>query len=53
MIADEIQTGFCRTGKMFTMEHFDVVPDLMTIGKSIASGMPLTAVVGCKDIMSA
>lgn len=53
MIADEVQTGFCRTGKLFAMEHFAVSPDLMCIGKSIASGMPLTAVVGKKDILSA
>ena len=52
MISDEIQTGFCRTGKLFAMEHFGVSPDLMTIGKSIASGMPLTAVVGKKEILA-
>ena len=52
MIADEIQTGFCRTGKMFAMEHYAVEPDLITLGKSIASGMPLTAVVGKKKLMS-
>ncbi|QAR32655.1 4-aminobutyrate--2-oxoglutarate transaminase [Geovibrio thiophilus] len=51
LIADEVQTGFCRTGKMFAVEHFDVVPDLMTLAKSIASGMPLSAVVGKKEIM--
>ncbi|MDF1683653.1 MAG: aspartate aminotransferase family protein [Legionellaceae bacterium] len=53
MIADEVQTGFCRTGKMFAMEHFNVVPDLMALGKSIASGMPLSAVVGKKQLMDA
>jgi len=53
MIADEIQTGFCRTGKMFAMEHFNVAPDLMALGKSIASGMPLAAVVGKKELMDA
>ncbi len=53
MIADEVQTGFCRTGKMFAMEHFEVVPDLITLGKSIASGMPLTAVVGKKQFLEA
>lgn len=52
MIADEIQTGFCRTGKLFAMEHYAVAPDLITLGKSIASGMPLTAVVGKKKLMS-
>ncbi|MDF1757534.1 MAG: aspartate aminotransferase family protein [Legionellaceae bacterium] len=51
MIADEVQTGFCRTGKLFAMEHFNVSPDLITLGKSIASGMPVTAVVGKKDLM--
>ena len=53
LIADEIQTGFGRTGKMFAMEHFDVVPDLMTIAKSLAGGLPLSAVTGRADIMDA
>jgi 4-aminobutyrate aminotransferase / (S)-3-amino-2-methylpropionate transaminase / 5-aminovalerate transaminase len=53
MIADEIQTGFCRTGKLFAMENFKVVPDLMTLGKSLASGMPLSCVVGKKYLMNA
>lgn len=48
-IADEIQTGFGRTGKMFAMEHFDIVPDLMTISKSLAAGLPLSGVVGKKE----
>jgi 4-aminobutyrate aminotransferase/(S)-3-amino-2-methylpropionate transaminase len=52
-VADEVQTGFCRTGKMFAVEHFDVVPDLMTMAKGIASGMPLSAVVGRAEIMDA
>jgi 4-aminobutyrate aminotransferase/(S)-3-amino-2-methylpropionate transaminase len=50
-IADEIQTGMGRTGKMFAMEHWDVAPDLMTVAKSLAAGMPLAAVVGKKNIM--
>lgn len=53
LIADEIQTGFARTGKMFAMEHFGVVPDLMTVAKSLAGGMPLSGVVGRAEIMDA
>ncbi len=52
-IADEIQTGFGRTGKMFAVEQFGVIPDLMTLAKSIASGLPLSAVVGRSEIMDA
>jgi 4-aminobutyrate aminotransferase len=53
LIADEVQTGFGRTGKMFAMEHFNVVPDLMTIAKSLAAGTPLSAVTGRAEIMDA
>ncbi|MFC0401842.1 4-aminobutyrate--2-oxoglutarate transaminase [Paraburkholderia rhizosphaerae] len=53
LIADEVQTGFARTGKLFAMEHYDVVPDLMTIAKSLAGGMPLSGVVGRADVMDA
>ena len=53
LIADEIQSGFGRTGKLFAMEHFDVVPDLMTIAKSLAAGVPLSAVTGRAEIMDA
>ncbi|MBM4762021.1 4-aminobutyrate--2-oxoglutarate transaminase [Bacillus sp. B15-48] len=53
MIADEIQTGFGRTGKMFAIEHFNVVPDLMTMSKSIAAGLPISAVTGRTEIMDA
>ena len=50
-IADEIQTGMGRTGKMFAMENWNEAPDLMTVAKSLAAGMPLSAVVGRKEIM--
>jgi 4-aminobutyrate aminotransferase / (S)-3-amino-2-methylpropionate transaminase / 5-aminovalerate transaminase len=52
-IADEIQTGMGRTGTLFAMEQFGVVPDLTTVAKSLAAGMPLSAVVGRKEIMDA
>ncbi|MED1112145.1 4-aminobutyrate--2-oxoglutarate transaminase [Bacillus paramycoides] len=51
MIADEIQTGFARTGSLFAMDHFGVAPDLMTFSKSIAAGMPLSAITGRADLM--
>ncbi|MDR5746946.1 4-aminobutyrate--2-oxoglutarate transaminase [Caballeronia sp. LZ029] len=53
LIADEVQTGFARTGRLFAMEHHGVVPDLMTIAKSLAGGMPLSGVVGRAEIMDA
>jgi 4-aminobutyrate aminotransferase len=53
LIADEIQTGFGRTGKMFAMQHHDVLPDLMTLAKSLAGGVPLSAVCGRAEIMDA
>jgi 4-aminobutyrate aminotransferase/(S)-3-amino-2-methylpropionate transaminase len=52
-IADEIQTGFGRTGKMFASEHFGLEPDLMAIAKSLAAGFPLSAVTGRAEIMDA
>jgi 4-aminobutyrate aminotransferase/(S)-3-amino-2-methylpropionate transaminase len=51
LVADEVQTGFGRTGRMFAMEHFGVEPDLVTVAKSIAGGLPLSAVVGKAEIM--
>jgi 4-aminobutyrate aminotransferase / (S)-3-amino-2-methylpropionate transaminase / 5-aminovalerate transaminase len=50
-VADEIQTGFGRTGKLFAIEHFDVTPELITISKSLAAGLPLSGVVGRKEIL--
>src|SRR5213075_495423 len=50
-VADEVQTGFGRTGRMFAMEHFGVEPDLMTVAKSIAAGLPLSGVLGKAEIM--
>jgi 4-aminobutyrate aminotransferase/(S)-3-amino-2-methylpropionate transaminase len=52
-IADEIQTGFCRTGNWFACEHEGVVPDLITTAKGIAGGLPLAAVTGRAEIMDA
>jgi 4-aminobutyrate aminotransferase / (S)-3-amino-2-methylpropionate transaminase / 5-aminovalerate transaminase len=52
-VADEIQTGIGRTGKMFAMEHWGVEPDLVLVAKSMAAGMPLSAVVGRADMMNA
>ncbi len=53
LIADEVQTGFARTGKMFAMDHHDVQPDLMTMAKALAGGFPLAAVVGRAEVMDA
>ncbi|MDE5205131.1 4-aminobutyrate--2-oxoglutarate transaminase [Citrobacter amalonaticus] len=53
LIADEVQTGFARTGKLFAMEHHGVQPDLITMAKSLAGGMPLSAVAGRADVMDA
>ena len=52
-VADEIQTGFCRTGDWFACDHEGVVPDLVTTAKGIAGGLPLAAVTGRADIMDA
>lgn len=51
LIADEVQTGFGRTGKMFAMEYYDVKPDLICVAKSLAGGFPLSGVIGKASIM--
>jgi 4-aminobutyrate aminotransferase/(S)-3-amino-2-methylpropionate transaminase len=53
LVADEVQTGFGRTGRFFAMHHFDVEPDLVTVAKSIAGGLPLSGVLGRAEIMDA
>ncbi|MDF3839115.1 4-aminobutyrate--2-oxoglutarate transaminase [Cupriavidus basilensis] len=53
LIADEVQTGFGRTGELFAMSHYPVQPDLVTMAKSLAGGMPLSAVCGRADVMDA
>jgi 4-aminobutyrate aminotransferase / (S)-3-amino-2-methylpropionate transaminase / 5-aminovalerate transaminase len=53
LVIDEVQTGFGRTGKMFAIEHYGIEPDLMTLAKSIAGGLPLSAVLGKAEIMDA
>jgi 4-aminobutyrate aminotransferase/(S)-3-amino-2-methylpropionate transaminase len=53
LIADEIQSGIARTGRMFACEHAGIEPDLMTVAKSVAGGLPLSAVVGKAEIMDA
>jgi 4-aminobutyrate aminotransferase/(S)-3-amino-2-methylpropionate transaminase len=53
LIADEVQTGFGRTGKLFAMEHYDVEADVMCVAKSLAGGFPLSGVVGRAAIMDA
>ncbi len=52
-VADEIQTGFCRTGQMFAVNHDGVEPDLLIIAKSLGAGMPISGVVGRAEIMDA
>jgi len=51
LICDEVQTGFARTGKLFATEYFDIEPDLMTVAKSLAGGVPLSGVIGKASIM--
>jgi 4-aminobutyrate aminotransferase/(S)-3-amino-2-methylpropionate transaminase len=52
-VADEVQTGFGRTGRLFAMEHYGIEADLMTVAKSIAAGLPLSGVIGAAEIMDA
>lgn len=51
LIFDEIQCGYGRTGKMWASQNFDVVPDIMTVGKAIAGGLPMSAVISTPEIM--
>jgi 4-aminobutyrate aminotransferase/(S)-3-amino-2-methylpropionate transaminase len=53
MVCDEVQSGFARTGRFFAIEHFGVEPDLITVAKSIAMGIPLSGVLGKAPIMDA
>jgi 4-aminobutyrate aminotransferase/(S)-3-amino-2-methylpropionate transaminase len=53
LIVDEVQTGFARTGKLFAIEHYGIEPDLITVAKSIAAGLPLSGVLGKAEIMDA
>jgi 4-aminobutyrate aminotransferase / (S)-3-amino-2-methylpropionate transaminase / 5-aminovalerate transaminase len=53
MVVDEVQTGFARTGKLFAIEHYGIEPDLITVAKSIAMGLPLSGVIGKREIMDA
>jgi 4-aminobutyrate aminotransferase/(S)-3-amino-2-methylpropionate transaminase len=53
LIADEVQTGFGRTGKLFAIEHFGIEPDLIAVAKSIAAGVPMSGVLGRAAVMDA
>ena len=53
LVVDEIQSGLCRTGRMFACGHFRIEPDLVAVGKSLAAGLPLAAVVGRAEVMDA
>ncbi|MFR6392874.1 MAG: aminotransferase class III-fold pyridoxal phosphate-dependent enzyme [Roseburia sp.] len=50
LIFDEIQCGYGRTGKMWASQNFDVVPDIMTVGKAIAGGLPMSAVISTRKL---
>ena len=51
LIADEVQTGFARTGEIFAVRHWDVEPDILVMAKGIASGLPLSGIIARKDVM--
>ncbi len=53
LVADEVQSGFARTGKLFAMEHYPVKPDMITVAKSLAGGFPLAGVIGRAEVMDA
>ncbi len=53
IIADEVQTGFARTGKLFAMDHYETKADLITMAKSLGGGFPISGVVGCAEVMDA
>ena len=53
LVVDEVQTGFARTGKFFAIEHYGIEPDLITVAKSIAAGLPLSGVLGKAEILDA
>ncbi|MFB4162332.1 4-aminobutyrate--2-oxoglutarate transaminase [Alteribacillus sp. JSM 102045] len=52
-VADEIQTGFGRTGRYFTSEYYEIIPDLITVSKSLGAGTPISGVIGRQEIMDA
>ena len=53
LIADEVFTGFCRTGRWFAVEHWGIVPDLLCVGKAMSNGFPIAACVGRAEVMDA
>lgn len=53
LIIDEVQPGFARTGKMFAIEHYDVVPDIMTVAKALGNGMPISAFCTTDEVAKA
>lgn len=53
LVADEVQSGFARTGKMFAIEHYDIEPDLIPIAKALGGGFPISGLIGKREIMDA